>query len=345
MSNVIEKLIEEVFADFQNGGNLRKAVIKKVNLYKKTNRLEILIQSNKIIDIKDVHDFEKYLIDRFKFEVVILKIDYIEEIDVDIVSKWQDLINYMSYKYPSVKAILRNSEVELEDNNTIKVNLQLKGSEILYARGIDNTFSEIIYNIYGKRYKIKYFDNESQERVEEYKENARRFEEEAIRRANAEAVEHRKESMAEERKRVEAREQELLARRNQTQGENAQGKSGTGVANNEPPIPPPPTVPEPPPEDDGPSPLIYGRNANIKDPLLKIVDLSVDTGKVCIDGEIVNMGETRELKTGKVLIPFDVYDGSSTITCKIFAKPEDSKQIIKRLKDAPRSKGFSKCSI
>ena len=48
MSNVIEKLIEEVFADFQNGGNLRKAVIKKVNLYKKTNRLEILIQSNKI---------------------------------------------------------------------------------------------------------------------------------------------------------------------------------------------------------------------------------------------------------------------------------------------------------
>ena len=86
MSNVIEKLIEEVFADFQNGGNLRKAVIKKVNLYKKTNRLEILIQSNKIIDIKDVHDFEKYLIERFKFEVVILKIDYTEEIDVDIVS-------------------------------------------------------------------------------------------------------------------------------------------------------------------------------------------------------------------------------------------------------------------
>ena len=124
MSNVIEKLIEEVFADFQNGGNLRKAVIKKVNLYKKTNRLEILIQSNKIIDIKDVHDFEKYLIERFKFEVVILKIDYTEEIDVDIVSKWEDLITYMSYKYPSVKAILRNSEVELEDNNTIKVNLQ-----------------------------------------------------------------------------------------------------------------------------------------------------------------------------------------------------------------------------
>lgn len=347
MSNVIEKLIEEVFADFQNGGSLRKAVIKKVNLYKKTNRFEILLQSNSVVDIKDVHNFEVFLIERFKFEVVIVKIEYTKEIEVDIIEKWQDIINYMSYKYPSVKAILRNSEVELEDNNTIKVNLQLKGAEILYARGIDNTFSEIIYNIYGKRYKIKYFDNESQERVEEYKENARRLEEEAIRRANAEAVEQRKEAMAEERKKVEAREQELLARRNNNQGANGNGAGNTlagqganNVTNGSPAqnagsVPPLPPEPIPPVEDDGPSPLIYGRNANIKDPLLKIVDLSVDTGKVCIDGEIVNMGETRELKTGKVLIPFDVYDGSSTITCKIFSKPEDSKQIIKRLKDAP----------
>ena len=161
-----------------------------------------------------------------------------------------------------------------------------------------------------------------------------------LRRANAEAVEQRKEAMAEERKRVEAREQELLARRNSEQGKNGVvGQVGNGASNSantsnqSAPMPPPPPMPELPPEDDGPSPLIYGRNANIKDPLLKIVDLSVDTGKVCIDGEIVNMGETRELKTGKVLIPFDVYDGSSTITCKIFAKPEDSKQIIKRLKE------------
>ena len=328
MSNVIEKLIEEVFPDFQNGGNLKKAVIKKVNLYKKTNRFEILLKSDNAINIKDVHNFEVFLIDRFKFEIVILKIDYTQEIDVDIVSKWEDVINYMSYKYPSVKAILRNSEVSLEGDNIINVNLQLKGAEILYARGIDNTLSEIIYNIYGKRFKIKYFDNESQEKIEEYKENARRLQEEAIKRANTEAVQHRKEAMAEERKKVEAREQELLARRNANQQNSSLPAQGT----NGNPVPAPEEMP--PIEDDEQSPLIYGRNANIKDPLLKIVDLSVDTGKVCIDGEIVNMGETRELKTGKNLIPFDVYDGSSTITCKIFAKPEESKQVIKRLKDA-----------
>ena len=140
MSNVIEKLIEEVFPDFKNGGNLKKSVIKKVNLYKKTNRIEILLQSAAEIDIKNVHEFDLYLIDRFKFETVILKIDYTEEIELDILSKWQDIINYMAYKYPSVKAILRNSTVQLENKNVINVNLQMKGSEILYARGMDNIF-------------------------------------------------------------------------------------------------------------------------------------------------------------------------------------------------------------
>ena len=80
MSNVIEKLIEEVFPDFKDGVNLRKAVIKKVNLYKRTNRFEILLGSNNEIDIKDVHNFEAFLINRFKFETVIVKIDYTQDL-------------------------------------------------------------------------------------------------------------------------------------------------------------------------------------------------------------------------------------------------------------------------
>lgn len=347
MSDVIEKLIEQIFPDFQNTSSLKKAVIKKVNLYKKTNRFEILLKSDEIIDIKDVHSFEEYLKNRFKFEIVIVKIEYLKQLDVDITSKWQDIITYMAYKYPSVKAILRNSEVIPDSENIINVKLQLKGSEILYARGMDNIFSEIIYNIYGKRFKIKYFDNQSDDKVTQYREDSKRREQEAIKRANAEAVAQRREEMAEQRKEVEAREQELLARRNKNQNG---GQSGTPTSNGVSVVSGTPNAnianssanKENFPNSNSPaisdeeeqSPLIYGRNANIKDPLLKIVDLSVDTGKAAIDGEIVNMGDSRELKTGKVLIPFDVYDGSSTITCKIFAEGDKSKQIIKRLKDA-----------
>ena len=357
MSDVIEKLIGDIFSDFQNTSNLKKATIKKVNLYKKTNRFEILLNADETIDIKDIHAFEEYLINRFKFQIVIIKIEYSQLPEISILEKWEDIINYMAYKYPSVKAILKNSIVEVDETNNINVKLQLKGSEILYARGMDNVFSEIIYNIYGKRYKIKYFDNDSEDLVEKYRENAKEREIEAIKKANFEAKQKREEDMAEERKRVEAREQELLARRNNNQnggqGGNSNGGSqqaGNGVVNGNAVDGngvagansgagqlsgvPSTKVSAQPVEDEEQSPLIYGRNANIKDPLLKIIDLSIDTGKAAIDGEIVNMADTRELKTGKILIPFDVYDGSSTITCKIFAEADKSKNILKRLKNA-----------
>ena len=42
-----------------------------------------------------------------------------------------------------------------------------------------------------------------------------------------------------------------------------------------------------------------------------------DDGKVALDGEIIGM-EDRELKSGKTLLSFDLYDGSSSMTCKAF---------------------------
>jgi len=350
MSNVIEKLIEEIFSDFQNNGNIRKAIIKKVNLYKKTNRFEILLQSDKEINIKDIHLFEEYLIKRFKFQIVIIKIEYSCQLEVSILENWNEIVNYMAYKYPSVKAILKNSIVEVDEKNNINIKLQLKGAEILYSRSMDNIFSEIIYNIYGKRYKIKYFDNDADDYVVKYREDKKERELEAIKKANSEARKQRQEEMEEERKRVEAREQELLARRNNngqpnsndTNKNTVQQVNGKSIQNAPVSVEKTsnisvssvaPSQSEPVIEGEE-SPLIYGRNTNIKEPLLKVIDLSVDTGKACIDGEIVNMADTRELKTGKVLIPFDVYDGSSTITCKIFSEGDKSKDIVKRLKNA-----------
>ena len=71
------------------------------------------------------------------------------------------------------------------------------------------------------------------------------------------------------------------------------------------------------PEQEENSPLIYGRSLKIKEELSKVIDLSVDSGKVLLDGEILNT-DSRELKSGKFLVTFDLYDGSSTITCKAF---------------------------
>ena len=87
------------------------------------------------------------------------------------------------------------------------------------------------------------------------------------------------------------------------------------------------------PEDDEDTSLILGNTVNITDPLVKISELGVDDGKVSIDGEIIGM-EDRELKSGKTLLSFDIYDGSSTMTCKAFLNKENAKKVIKRIKKA-----------
>ena len=87
------------------------------------------------------------------------------------------------------------------------------------------------------------------------------------------------------------------------------------------------------PEDDEDTPLILGNTININDPLVKISELGIDDGKVSIDGEIIGM-EDRQLKSGKTLLSFDIYDGSSTMTCKAFLNKENAKKIIKRMKKA-----------
>lgn len=100
-------------------------------------------------------------------------------------------------------------------------------------------------------------------------------------------------------------------------------------------------APEKAPEEEAPKmpvvqdpSLIYGRNANLgnAEPI-KIEDIGMDTSDVLLIGEIVNVPDPTELKkTGKFLYSFDVYDTTSTITCKLFATPEQKDAIDKRLK-------------
>lgn len=79
--------------------------------------------------------------------------------------------------------------------------------------------------------------------------------------------------------------------------------------------------------------LILGRSSNIKEPIIKITDISPDEGKVAIEGDISSI-DSRELRSGKYLLSFDVYDGSNSITCKSFLKSEQSADVLVRLNNA-----------
>jgi len=93
-------------------------------------------------------------------------------------------------------------------------------------------------------------------------------------------------------------------------------------------------LPELPKEEELPdTPLILGATQNITDPLVKVQDLGVDDGKIALQGEVI-FTEDRTLKSGKTLFSFDVYDGTSTITCKAFLNKETAKKQMKRIQNA-----------
>ena len=93
-------------------------------------------------------------------------------------------------------------------------------------------------------------------------------------------------------------------------------------------------VPEPPEEEEEEdTPLILGYTQNITDPLVKVEDLGVDDGNIALQGEVI-FTEDRTLKSGKTLFSFDLYDGTSTITCKAFLNKDIAKKTMKRIKNA-----------
>ena len=80
---------------------------------------------------------------------------------------------------------------------------------------------------------------------------------------------------------------------------------------------------------EGKHSLILGRSPKIKEQIVKISDLSTDYGRVAIEGKVISV-DSRELKNGKTLAQFNLYDGTSTITCKSFVTEEKAKDVMRK---------------
>ena len=300
-----EKTVGEIFSDYQTESNIKQANIQKINLFKKSNKLEIDLFSHAYIMPKDLLEFDKYLKERFAIENIEIDMQYDETIQVpEIEKEWKQIVKYMAHKYPFTEILLHNSKVEIKDN-LIQVLLAVKGADFLIARGFDKTLEKTLKSLYGKTYKVKYIEDIQEEEMQKIEQKCKLTEKYEIEKAISES------SVAEEEERIEELQEEQ-----KPQEENVGAQ--------------PETIPEEPEEK---TPLILGRNANIKENLVKVSDISIDSGKVALEGEILNI-DSRQLKSGKFLVMFDLYDGTSTITCKAFVEEEKTSKVMARLKEA-----------
>ena len=457
------KQVKNVFKDYRSiNRELLEAKIKLMNLFKKTNSLQLVLLTTKQIKIRDISSFENYLKSRFGIRETSVKVETQEAEDLQqggscetnelqdnskaIEKEWTDIIDYISNKHPMTKAILNNSTISI-DGSVANVMLQFKGKQFLLANKFDNILANLLLDIYGKRYKVSYTEDVSEELINRKKEYAEEIQKQEIiklqkqsildveqnKKENINAKEEKQEqefydansfvppiddkditiedeayiqelneinqeeniilgsvSKAKENlckikdieasnKRItiegkivscEAREtktgkgmlifdiydgtgiitcksftknieegKEVADKIKNASGIKLIGKAGldsyvgdvTVMANTIAQINGD-NFPKIPSEDEN-SPLILGMNENIKEPLIKIQDLNVDSGNVCIDGEVIAM-ESKETKSGKIILSIDIYDGSSTMTCKCFLTKENQKKVIGKIENS-----------
>ena len=237
----------------------------------------------------------------------IVLVEYDQNAENDFISEWNNIVDYIAYKHPLTKAILRNSSVK-KDGNIIKVNLIYMGADILYAQKIDEILSNIIDRIFSEKCKIIFEDNKSEESKNTYFESAKIIQEETIKQFQNElnSLKEKKE----EKKQEDEQSPIDVSKEPKNDSKNLDEQEEKEI-----------------------TPLILGRNQNIKEPLTKVIDVSIDSGKIALEGEVINT-DSRELKSGKFLFMFDLYDGTSTITCKSFIEKEKFKDVSVRIKDA-----------
>ncbi len=291
------KRVNEAFSDYESGGKINTAVIENVVLRKKAKILEMEISSDDYIDIEEIENFNNFIKEKFELNDSQIIVRYSKGVSIrPIEEELKNIVFSMSKKYPALKAAANNSEYEIA-GNTINFNFKIPVAGFLKAMDYDKKINITIKSIYGKQYNINFIDKVSSEEIAKMQEDKR------------------------------ANEMKVLKEIKTTQSINALAAEPAPKAlENKPEI-----------KVEGDSKknqfLIMGRNANIKEPIIKINDITPNEGRIALEGEISNI-EAKELRSGKMLISFDLYDGSNSMTCKIFCKPGEYDEVFSRIKKA-----------
>ena len=320
------KKIKEIFSDYKNNSQMQECYISKIGINKKTNKLTIILNTDKFVQIKDMWDFEKYLMERFKIKDIEMIFNYEEETKIpNVKDEWKNIICYMAHKHPLMKPILlMKSTIEVENSN-INVKMHIKGADFLRTRKTDKQVEITIKNLLGKEYKINLEEQISKEELARQEENNRLLEEQLIR------------NRIEEMKKIEE--------------EKANAKM------QEPPeyYVPLPSDSDIPPEELGemvpPQVLennnidyIIGKPSKAKENHVKIKDINANSGKVTIEGRIAEL-DARDTKSGKKMIILDIYDGTGIMTCKSFCTMEESTIVLEKLEKVKAIKIIGKAGL
>ncbi len=321
------KKIKDIFSDYKNNSQIQDCYICKIEINKKLNKLTIILKSEQFVQIKDMWDFEKYLVERFKIRDIEMIFTYNENTKIpEVQNEWKNIICYMAHKHPLMKPILlMKSTIEVEDNN-INVKMHIKGADFLKSRKTDKQVEITIKNLLGKEYKVNLEEQISKEELKRQEENNRLLEEKLIR----DRIEEMKRYEEESRNKIQEPPEYY-----------APLPSDSDIPQEE--LGEIPQIPNEIPENNNID-YIIGKPSKAKENYVKIKDINANSGKVTIEGRIAEL-DSRDTKSGKKIIIMDVYDGTGIMTCKSFSTMEEADGILEKLNKIKAVKIIGKAGL
>ncbi len=322
------KRINEVFSDYEAGFTISNAIVDGVVLKKKSKILELKITSDKYIEFSEIEGLNNFIKERFVLNDSKITIMYTDEVkQKPIEETFENIMTRFGDKHPLLKAALNSCEYEIKDNK-INFNFKIVVSHMLKELNYDKEIQDVLRNMYGKSYTINFIDDITDEELFKLNEEEHKKRMAVIKNELKSDASYPKTPQSKPVEKIMGNPYSKSGSFNQGDSKGESKKEDKG-------------------KKDNPF-LILGRSANIKEPVIKITDISPYEGTVAVEGEISNM-ETKELRSGKILVSFDLYDNSSSISCKSFLKPEKSDEVLSRLKKAKGvrlfgNSGYSKFS-
>ena len=349
MSENQQRKLKDIFKDYETRANIQEAYVTALNVNKKNNTLGIILHTDEYIEIKEIWYFEKFLIERFSFSHIDMKIQYTDNVKIrSIEDEWRNVICYMAHKYPLMKPmLLLKSKIEVE-GNTIHVKMHIKGADFLRTRKTDIELENVIEKLLGKKYKIELEEVFEKQDELEYEKKLKEMEEKAIEQSVSV-------SMEELQNQINGQHNNSNIQYNK-QAQNQQNANSVPEYNDPDYMPPQDGDMYIPPEEMGEMPedianeeveetYIMGKKSRAKEKLIKIKDITANDGRATLEGRILTC-ECRETKSGKGMIIFELYDGTGVMTCKSFAKDiKEGNEITEKIKNAKAIKITGKAGL
>lgn len=292
------KKVEELFVKSINSeSSIKELYIQEVKFSKKKNTAHIWLVIDRYINPLDIRKFELDTEKAFALTEVKVFTKY-EGKNTSLCE--QDIINILEYiklKDEYIEPMVKHCDINIE-NGKITVMLRESHSRFLVLKKLDKQIEFLAKSFFGVDIEVEIVDSVvAKEQEKEEKQNKKTYvkpEELANQSENKREIEGTGKSTANSEKKDKV---------GSTQKDTA-SKNNT---------------------------FAFAKKDN-KEVAMKIENISQDDGKVSITGQVISI-EKRETKTGKLIISIDVYDETSTITCKMFIEPKKEKEAMENVKE------------